>query len=597
MFRAYIAALVGYARSRIVLALVLMLLLGLTEGIGLLMLVPFLHLVGLTEVGGAFTGVVAAAGQVFAALGLPLTLPVALGVFVFLIVSRAWLVRWRDMLLTEIRLGFIDHLRVRLYSAIGQANWLFLARRRGADLTHTLTSDIDRVGNGTYFFLTLAVTTTLAVVHVIVAFRLSSLMTAVTLGTGVGLMLLLWPQVRRARRLGEQLTAANRDVFRTVTDFLDGIKLAKSYGLESSHCQAFRQAVLISRRRALSFARRNASAIVVYQVGAALALSALLYAGVELIELPAADLLVLALVFARLLPMLSRLQLDYQAIVHMLPAFGSVRALTGACESAVERLPGHEIRAFHLRREIRLSGVGFSYPGQKERSALNKIDLVIAARKTTALVGPSGAGKTTLADLLMGLLVPDTGGISVDGQLLAPEKLGDWRRSIAYVPQETFLFHDTIRANLQWAKPEATDEELWAVLALVAAADFVAKLDVGLDTVLGDRGVRLSGGERQRLALARALLRKPSLLILDEATSALDTEHELRIQQAIDDLHGELTIVVVAHRLSTIRHADRIVVLEAGRVVESGSWDDLASRAGGRLRALLAAEETISAAA
>jgi ATP-binding cassette subfamily C protein len=194
-----------------------------------------------------------------------------------------------------------------------------------------------------------------------------------------------------------------------------------------------------------------------------------------------------------------------------------------------------------------------------------------------------------LADLLMGLLMPDAGEILIDGQPLQAQQIHSWRQSVAYVPQETFLFHDTVRANLLWTRPQASDEELWQILRLAAAEQFVAELPDSLETVVGDRGVRLSGGERQRIALARALLCKPSLLILDEATSALDTEHERRIQQAIDSLHGELTIVVIAHRLSTVRHADKIAVMENGKIVEMGSWEELEVCEGGRLRALLQA--------
>jgi ATP-binding cassette subfamily C protein len=178
----------------------------------------------------------------------------------------------------------------------------------------------------------------------------------------------------------------------------------------------------------------------------------------------------------------------------------------------------------------------------------------------------------------------------IDGQPLQAQQIHSWRPNVAYVPQETFLFHDTVRANLLWTRPQASDEELWQILRLAAADQFVAELPDSLDTVVGDRGVRLSGGERQRLALARALLRHPSLLLLDEATSALDNENEQRIQLALDELHGELSIVVIAHRLSTIRHADQIVVIDNGRVVENGSWEELVARQDGRLRALLKAK-------
>jgi ATP-binding cassette subfamily C protein len=158
------------------------------------------------------------------------------------------------------------------------------------------------------------------------------------------------------------------------------------------------------------------------------------------------------------------------------------------------------------------------------------------------------------------------------------------------VPQETLLFHDSVRVNLLWANPAATEDDIWRALTSAAAADFVRALPKGLETVLGDRGVLISGGERQRLSLARALLRQPSLLILDEATSSLDSENEQRIQDAIERLHEQITIVVITHRLSTIRNADRIHVLDHGRVVESGTWRTLLATPDGRFRALCAAQ-------
>jgi ATP-binding cassette subfamily C protein len=188
----------------------------------------------------------------------------------------------------------------------------------------------------------------------------------------------------------------------------------------------------------------------------------------------------------------------------------------------------------------------------------------------------------------MGLVAPTDGTIFIDGRPLAGELVYNWRSSIGYVPQETFLFHDTIRGNLQLVRPNAEEGELWEALRHAAADTFVAAFPDGLDTVVGDRGVRLSGGERQRIALARALLRKPTVLILDEATSSLDTENERRILDAIEGLHGELTMVVIAHRLSTIRRADSIVVLEQGRIVETGTWVSLSQKEGGRFREQMA---------
>ncbi len=507
--------------------------------------------------------------------------------FVGLVSVRALLVRWREVLLADIRLGFVDYLRIRLYRAVGLANWLFLSRRRGSDINHVLTVDINRVGDGTYYLLQLLVTGFVALVHILVALRLSVPMTLAALATGACLLLILWPQVRHARRLGERLTQADRQVFGAAAEFLSGIKLAKSYGAEDRHAHIFEQAVLDLRIRVLGFTRRYALVRVVYQIGAAVALSGLLYVAVNTVQLQTAELLVLVLVFARLLPMLSSMQQSFQYLAYMLPAFAVAMELQIDCEQAVEQLADEVDSIPSLDQQIRLQEVSFGY--RHNQAAIKQINLMIPARQTTALVGASGAGKSTLADLLMGLLIPDSGEILVDGERLRAECIRLWRRNVAYVPQDTFLFYDTVRANLLWARPETDETELWRVLTSVAADSFVAALPEGLDTVVGDRGIRLSGGERQRLALARALLCRPSLLILDEATSALDTEHERRIQRAIDELHGALTIVVIAHRLSTVRHADQIVVMDHGQVAEQGSWGELSAREDGRLKALLQA--------
>jgi ATP-binding cassette subfamily C protein len=193
-------------------------------------------------------------------------------------------------------------------------------------------------------------------------------------------------------------------------------------------------------------------------------------------------------------------------------------------------------------------------------------------------MGPSGAGKSTMADLILGLLSPDHGTVKIDGNPLSGGFLHRWRQSVGYVPQDTFLFHDTIRANLLWARPDAEEKDLWHVLRLSAADGFVSGAPQGLDAVVGDRGGWLSGGERQRIALARALLREPSLLLLDEATTSLDTESEEYINEAIDRLHGKLTIVMIAHRSAAIRRADRIVVLDKGQIIEGVGYGDLKLR-------------------
>jgi ATP-binding cassette subfamily C protein len=285
------------------------------------------------------------------------------------------------------------------------------------------------------------------------------------------------------------------------------------------------------------------------------------------------------------MPRLTGLIERAQNLATLLPSFARFDDMERQCLAAAEPPEGLP-QPITFAREIRLDGLSFDYRNYAPKAAVRDVSLVFPSGTTTAIVGPSGAGKTTLADLLLGLVEAGAGRILIDGHPLERCHYAAWRDQIGYVSQDTFLFHDSVRANLLWARPDASEADLLQALHLAAADSFVAELPHGLDTVVGDRGVLVSGGERQRLALARALLRRPKLLILDEATNALDSENERRIQDAIDSLRQQMTIVVITHRLSMVRGADRIHVMDQGRIVESGSWAELAARAGSRFSSL-----------
>jgi ATP-binding cassette subfamily B protein len=198
-----------------------------------------------------------------------------------------------------------------------------------------------------------------------------------------------------------------------------------------------------------------------------------------------------------------------------------------------------------------------------------------------------------VTDLVLGLQIPERGQVLIDGIPFEDWKQNSFRERVGYVPQDPLLFHTTIRDNLLWSFEQAKEDDLWEALRLANAADFVNKLPQGIDTIVGDRGVRLSGGERQRIALARALLRKPELLILDEATSSLDSESELLIQQSIDQVAQDTTILIVAHRLSTVAKADQVYVMRQGRVVEQGPFKDLCDKSDSILSTLIAVQQPL----
>jgi ATP-binding cassette subfamily C protein len=365
------------------------------------------------------------------------------------------------------------------------------------------------------------------------------------------------------------------------------MKIAKSYGAEERHIEIFGKIAEQVRHMYTHAVQNQAEVSYWFNIGSVIILSLILFVSVQVLSIPTAGLLLLLFLFARVMPKFSSIQQNFQSFINMLPSFNRVMELQRRCEEAAETKT-QRCEKIDMGHGIRFNKVSFGYDGNSP--VINDLDITIKAGQTTAIVGPSGAGKTTIADLLMGLIVPNEGRILIDEKEFGPERMKAWREQIGYVPQDTFLFNDTARANLLWASPASSEEEINRSLRFAAAEEFVNGLPKGLNTILGDRGILVSGGEKQRIALARALLRKPSLLILDEATSSLDSENEKRIQEAIEKLHGQMTILVISHRLSTIRGADIIHVVEGGHLVESGPWEELITKENGRFKALCKAQ-------
>ena len=542
--------------GQLVWLIVLMIAGALTDGISIVMLVPLLSAMN----SGTASGF---GGELFDTLGVTHSVPMLLAIFVALVAVRTLVMFVLGQTRIKLQHQLVDHLRRQCYAGLLGAEWRWLSSQRSGDHNAILTTNIAAVGVGFDQIIGLFANALMIAAYMLAALYLSWATTLTAIGLGALTLLLMTGFRKRAIYFGGVLTNANRDLHRHVQQGLSSIRLAKIFGKEHYLDDGFASAIDAVRLTKMAYSRDTATGQAVIQLGAALLLAVLAYAAIVLWKMPLIVLLPLLLVFIRLAPMLAAIQQGWNHALHALPALEDVHSLIGEAQRHAEPAPIAQV--INLRQAISFSDVSFAYSGS-DSAALQNISVSISANTTTAICGESGSGKSTFADLVMGLLEPDSGSILLDDIPLTGANRKGWRERVAYVEQSPVLFHDSIRANLLWGKAGASDAELIEVLKQ-ASADFVLTLPDGLDAIVGDDGMRLSGGERQRITLARALLRRPALLILDEATSALDPENAAAVRNAIAALHGSMTIILIGHQMSIRDGADQVIELDNGRII------------------------------
>ncbi len=473
-----------------------------------------------------------------------------------------------------------------LYRAILRADWVFLVRQRSSDMTHLLTAELGRLAVLSSSLVGLVADALVAVLMLTVALVEApwpTLGVLAVLGASVP-----WQRrvARRAYRSGEAISARMREVFDSSMDRLQNLKVVKAYGAQDEEFAVFERryaeaVAAMVRNQGLSIAAgRN------FQLFSAVLLSAVVLLGLGPLRLTTGAMLVFLFAFFRAAPRLAGMQSKLNLIVSEIPAYAEITEFLGRCSAEAER--GGAVGTLPpVTRSVELRGVRFRY-GPEHPAILDGFTMEVRSGEVVALAGASGAGKSTVADLFLALLQPDVGELLLDGKAVTRDEARAWRRRVAYVSQDTLLFNASIRENLLWAKPGATDGELREALA-AARAGFVDGLREGLETGVGNRGTLLSHGQRQRIALARALLLKPSLLILDEATNSLDVENEQAILETVRAGSAGRATLLISHRESAMRMADRLYVLDGGRAredVEGGSTtttaEALRQRQGGR---------------
>jgi ATP-binding cassette subfamily C protein len=543
-----------------------------TEAAAALLLAPLLELIGVVEE----SPLPRAGGWVQAILGVfgaEPSLVSLLVLFVAVAAVRSLAQRQEALVSGRLRENLTLAFRVRLYNAIAGARWRFLVSRTPIHFANAIVHETTRVGATAGHVIDLMVAMMVALVYLALAFRLSPGTATVVLAAAALLAVLVRGSLDHARHMGAAAAQQRAVLHREIAEQVSAMKVAKSYGVTGRDAERVAALAAESRRVTLEVSQTEARLGASLELGSTVLLALIVYIASQVLGEPTALLLVMLFIFARLMPRLVGTYRILQSLSAALPVFEAMRELERECVSEAEPT-GASAAAAPLTESVRFDRVSFEYLDRRE-PAVVEVDLTIRAGDTTAIVGASGSGKSTIADLLIGLLTPTGGRLMVDGTPLDARQLASWRAQIGYVPQDAFLFDDTVRNNIRWSRPDASDEDVWEALRLAAADAFVAALPQQLDTMVGDRGVLISGGERQRLAIARALVRRPRLLVLDEATSSLDGDHERRIQQAIDRLHHQMTIVIITHRLSTIRDADTIYVMHGGRVVRVGRWSEL----------------------
>jgi ATP-binding cassette subfamily C protein len=584
-------AMIAHVGGRRTLTALAFLILGsLTEGVSILLLIPLLHLIGKADQDYAVR--VPEALQWLVPGG---TLPLAaiLSLLVALVALQAIFNRFKSVYMARLLYDFVNRVRLDLFESIGKARWGVFTRMRSSDLDHALNGDVDRVQVAAFSLLMFSQAALLLTGYLVVSLFISPVMTSFAILIGVVLLIALQPFRARASAYGRTLTSNRQDQYRTVSEFLGGIKVAKSLNVEASYFAELGATLNRMKADNIAFVRNSTLGTALFQMASVIGLSLFIYIALVRFHLSLAEIVVLLLVFMRVAPRFMDMQIQVQQVLINLPAYASMQALQARFDA--EREPAENDAGqgakLSLDTGLNIRDVSFAYGDGEAKPVVSGITFGLPAGKVTALIGPSGSGKSTIADMLLGLLEPTQGRMLADGVEITAQNRRAWRDQVAYVPQDVFLLHDTIAANLRLAAPKASADELWTALRDAHAAEFVKQLDLRLDTVVGDRGVRLSGGERQRIALARALLRKPSLLILDEATSALDWQNQSLIAQSIDGLRGQMTILTIAHRPSMIAFADWVVAIENGRIVEVGQYQRLKAKAGSRLARMLSGEQ------
>jgi ATP-binding cassette subfamily C protein len=511
--------------------------------------------------------------QVFGALGLTPSIGLLLIIFVVTMTVKAFI-----MLAANKRVGYMvaqvtTDLRLELLHALFVTRWEYFIRQPVGSLTNSMATEASRAAKAYLHGIKILVAAMQAMIYTTIALLVSWQATLVAFIGGFLILALFRRYIKKAKKAGERQTKLLQSLLSIMTESLVMIKPLKTMAREH-----FVDAVLKKKAEGLKKTIKKmvfaATALAAFQEPVTVAFAAIgLYGILVIWKLPLANVLIMVYMFQKLMKRLQKIQTLYQLLVNTESAYWSLQDKVVAAKQTQERTLGTQKAS--LKRDVRLDGVSFSY-GKDERWILKEADIDFPEGSFTAIVGPSGIGKTTIADLITGLLRPQKGEIWIDDVPLADIDIRDWRKRIGYVPQETLLLNDSIFVNVTLGDKELSEKDVEDALRAAGAWQFVQALPDGIKTVVGESGYRFSGGQRQRISIARAIVHRPKLLILDEATTALDPENEAAVCEILSQLRNDLTILAISHQPAILSVADRAFRLEGGKAILE--WDRLTER-------------------
>jgi ATP-binding cassette subfamily C protein len=548
------------------------------EGLSITMLFPLLALSGIDGDGG-ISSIASYIDHVLSYLNINISIYSSAIIFVtFVIIQHTFflLQSWQS---AGLQVMFVAYWRQKLIDAYLKSNWNYFSEKNSGHLSHVMIVEPDRASNLISYLTNIIMTSFTAVAYLVVAFITSWQISLLLIACGIVIVTITCFIVRNPRKIAEEQARVSRNFTSNAQEMISGMKLIRaSEGAEQIKLVL---TTMISRIQASNrlLAMHPAFVRSTFEVAAVASLAATLVVGIVYLEQSGAVVLLIVAMFIRLYPRISSIQQFMHSFRLYMPFYEEVvGTLDEVANNAEPEARGGKYRISQGHSpDIVVNEASVAYG---RMPALRNVSFRIPARHTVAIVGPSGAGKSTLVDAILGLVPLQSGTIEIDGVPLEEINVASWRRAVGYVAQDTFLFNATIRDNIAFAKPGADDLQICAAAEKAQLCDFINSLPDGYDSIVGDRGVKLSGGQRQRIGLARALLGDPAVLILDEPTSSLDSHTEAAIIHDIEKLRGKTTIIVIAHRLSSLRQADLIHVLDQGRLVESGTWTELIKMAG-----------------